>query len=348
VALGGSGSGKTSLVNPAKELLRLAGVPEVIGQDRIASGSGLLRMLTVEPRRVCFLDEFGHLLQQIGAPGAGIHSRQILTELTRLYSDAGTLYTGTAYAGREPEPIDCPHLCLFGMATPEQFWRAFGSSSLEDGSIARFLVFPIGTARIKDPDLRFQPQAVAAVKSLVEVIRGVVRGNLRRPALLTVDFDERADAARLALQQTMQACAQYAELNSVRGAPAILRRVAENAQRIALISAVGRNPLAPVIEMHDFDIGHALARWSATTMIHNIASHIADNQTERDVNDVERFIQEAGDRGRTWRELQRKFRRVKARDLREIYESLEREGSIRVETMPMGNGGWPVKTAFQI
>lgn len=348
VALGGSGSGKTSLVNPAKELLRLAGIPEVIGQDRIASGSGLLRMLTVESRRICFLDEFGHLLQQIGAPGAGIHSRQILTEFTRLYSDAGTLYTGTAYAGREPEPIDCPHLCLFGMATPEQFWRAFGSSSLEDGSIARFLVFPIGAARIKDPDLRFQHQAVAAVKGVVEAVRGLVRGNLGRPALLTVDFDERADAARLSLQATMQACAQYAELNHVRGAPAILRRVAENAQRIALISAVGRNPVAPAIEMRDFDIGHALARWSATTMIQNIASHIADNQTERDVNDVERFIQAAGDRGRTWREVQRKFRRVRARDLKEIYESLEREGSIRVETMPSGSGGWPMKTAFPI
>ena len=346
VALGGSGSGKTSLVNPAKELLRLAGVPEVIGQDRIASGSGLLRMLTVEPRRVCFLDEFGHLLQQIGAPGAGIHSRQILTELTKLYSDAGTLYTGTAYAGREPEPIDCPHLCLFGMATPEQFWRAFGSSSLEDGSIARFLVFPIGAARIKDPDLRFQNQTVAAVKAVVEAVRGLVRGNLGRPALLTVDFDERADAARLALQQTMQACAQYAELNSVRGAPAILRRVAENAQRIALISAVGRNPNAPVIEMRDFDVGHALARWSATTMIHNIASHIADNQTERDVNDVERFIHAAGDSGRTWREVQRNFRRVKARDLREIFEGLEREGSIRVENCPMPTGGYATKIAF--
>lgn len=346
VALGGSGSGKTSLVNPAKELLRLAGVPEVIGQDRIASGSGLLRMLTVEPRRVCFLDEFGHLLQQIGAPGAGIHSRQILTEFTRLYSDAGTLYTGTAYAGREPEPIDCPHLCLFGMATPEQFWRAFGSSSLEDGSIARFLVFPIGTARIKDPDLRFQPQAVAAVKKVVEAIRGRVRGNLGRPELCTVGLDEQADAARLALQETMQSCAQYAELSGVRGAPAILRRVAENAQRIALISAVGRNPHAPVIEMRDFDIGHALARWSATTMIHNIASHIADNQTERDVNDVERFIHAAGGRGRTWREVQRSFRRVKARDLRDIFEGLEREGSIRVEADTPPGGRWPVKTAF--
>lgn len=346
VALGGSGSGKTSLVNPAKELLRLAGIPEVLGQDRIASGSGLLRMLTVEPRRVCFLDEFGHMLQQIGAPGAGIHSRQILTELTKLYSDAGTLYTGTAYAGREPEPIDCPHLCLFGMATPDQFWRAFGSSSLEDGSIARFLVFPIGDARIKDPDLHFRAQAVAAVKVIVEAIRGLARGNLGRTSLLTVDFDEPADAARLALQETMQACAQYAELNGVRGAPAILRRVAENAQRIALISDIGRNPCAPVIEMRDFDIGHSLARWSATTMIHNVASHIADNQTERDVNDVERFIHAAGDRGRVWREVQRKFRRVKSRDLKEIYESLEREGSIRVETTPAGTGGWPVKIAF--
>ena len=348
VALGSSGSGKTSLVNPAKELLRLAGVPEVIGQDRIASGSGLLRMLTVEPRRICFLDEFGHLLQQIGAPGAGIHSRQILTEFTRLYSDAGTLYTGTAYAGREPEPIDCPHLCLFGMATPEQFWRAFGSSSLEDGSIARFLVFPIGAARIKDPELRLQHQAVAAVKAVVDAIHGLVRGNLGRASILTVDFDEQADAARLSLQGTMQACAQYAELNHVRGAPAILRRVAENAQRIALISAIGCNPAAPVIEMHDFDIGHALARWSATTMIHNIASHIADNQTERDVNDVERFIQAAGDSGRTWREVQRNFRRVKARDLREIFEGLEREGSIRVKTCPLPTGGYPTKIAFPV
>ena len=348
VALGASGSGKTSLVSPAKELLQLAGFPDLLGQDRIASGSGLLRMLTVEPRRVCFLDEFGHMLQQIGAPGAGTHMQQILTEFTKLYSNANVLYTGTAYAGREPDRIDCPHLCLFGMTTPEQFWRAFGSSSLEDGSIARFLVFPIGATRIKDPELRLQPQAVAAVKTVVEAIRSLVRGNLGRPSILTVDFDEQADRARLALQATMQACAQYAELNGVRGAPAILRRVAENAQRIALISAVGRNPNAPVIELHDFDIGHALARWSATTMIHNIASHIADNQTERDVNDVERFIHAAGERGRTWREVQRNFRRVKARDLREIFERLEREGSIRVENCPVPTGGYPTKIAFPV
>ena len=64
------------------------------------------------------------------------------------------------------------------------------------------------------------------------------------------------------------------------------------------------------------------------------------------MNDVERFIQAAGDRGRTWREVQRNFRRVKARDLREIFEGLEREGSIRVETDTPQGGRWPIKTAF--
>jgi hypothetical protein len=96
--------------------------------------------------------------------------------------------------------------------------------------------------------------------------------------------------------------------------------------------------------MRDFDIGHALARWSATTMIRNIASHIADNQTERDVNDVERFIREAGERGRTWREVQRNFRRVRARDLREIFDGLEREGSIRVENQPIPTGATPPRS----
>ena len=232
------------------------------------------------------------------------------------------------------------------MATPDQFWRAFGSGSLEDGSIARFLVFPIGKSRVKQPDKRFRDRAVVGIRAVLESIRGRARGNLGQPEPLTIPFDPPAEAAYLALQETMHGCAEYAELHGIRGAGPILRRVAEVAQRITLISAIGRDPGAPVMSADDFEVGHAIARWSACEMVRNIASHIADNQIERDVNDVERFIQEARDRGRTWREVQRKFRRLKVRDLREIYEGLEREGSIRVEQQPAANGGHPVKTAF--
>jgi hypothetical protein len=134
----------------------------------------------------------------------------------------------------------------------------------------------------------------------------------------------------------------YSAEERIRIVLAGLRRVAEVAQRIALISAIGPDPVAPVLGSDDFDIGHAIARWSACEMVRNIA----DNQTERDVNDVERFIQEAGKRGRSWREVQRRFRRVKARYLRDIFEGLEREGSIRVETHPFTTGGYPNKVAF--
>ncbi|MDC9701517.1 MAG: bifunctional DNA primase/polymerase [Alphaproteobacteria bacterium] len=346
VALGASGTGKTSLVNPAKEIMRLSELGSLIGQDRIASGAGLIKMLVTEPRRICFLDEFGHMLQQIGMPGAGVHARQIISEFTQLFSAARSLYTGTAYATRAPVEIDCPHLCLFGMATPEQFWRAFSSLALEDGSIARYLVFPIGYTGSRDPDCRSRPGIVSALEHLAAIIGSRSKGHQGNTGLCIAPLSEKVETARQSLIKTMDACAEYAERNSIKGGMAILRRVAENAIKIALISAVGRNPAKPFIEKIDFDIGHAIARWSATHMLINIASHIADNQFERDVNDVERFVSQAEKKGRIWREIQRKFRRIRKRDLQDIIEGLEKEGSVRVQTDPNPQGGHPVKRIF--
>lgn len=343
VALGGSGTGKTSLVKPAKELMLLAHLGHVIGQDRIASGSGLLQMLTVEPRRICFLDEFGHMLQQIGSAGAGIHAKQILTEFTALFSAADTVFKGTAYAGREPAEIDCPNLCLFGMATPEQFWRAFGSSALEDGSVARYLVFPLGQTAPKDMDPSAAEDVAHRIMELQSAMNGRVTGNLGRVGICNAAMDEYALRAASELKRKETSFAEYAEANAIRGGPAILRRVTENALKIALVSAVGRNPAEPEIDTRDVDIGHALAWWSANVMISNIASYIADNQTERDVNDVERFIRDAGAAGREWRDVQRRFRRIKTRDLKEILEALEREGSVVPETVQCPFGGPPKK-----
>jgi hypothetical protein len=346
VALGGSGTGKTSLVNPAKELLTIAGHGDLIGQDRIASGSGLIQMLTSMPKRVCFLDEFGHMLQQIGSPGAGIHARQIITEFTQLYSAANTIFTGTAYASREPAPIDCPHLCLFGMATPDQFWRAFGSSSLEDGSIARYLVFPLGQTAPKEPDSSGAEAVAESMRHISGAISARVTGNLGRPGVVSVPLLESGETARVALKEKESSFAEYADRNGVRGGSAIIRRVTENALKIALISAVGRNLDSPEIDGRDMDIGHALAWWSANVMVSNIASHIADNQLERDVNEVERFICGAGADGRAREAIQKRFRNLRKRDLQEILEALDEQGSISKETIHNPMGGRP-KTIFR-
>jgi hypothetical protein len=283
------------------------------------------------------------MLQQIGSPGSGAHAKQIITEFTALYSGANTMFKGTAYATREASEIDCPHLCLFGMATPEQFWRAFGSSSLEDGSIARYLVFPLGKTAPKEMDTSAAQSTADMVRDLQSVISSNVSGNLGQPKLTVAPLDDYAQKSWAALKEKETAFAEYAELNAVRGGPAILRRVTENALKIALISAVGRNSTTPEIDTRDMEIGHALAWWSATVMISNIASHIADNQLERDVNDVERFITEGGAKGRTRTQVCLRFRRIKKRDIQEIIESLEEQGTIEVETIQNPMGGAPKK-----
>lgn len=342
VAIGASGSGKTSLVSPAKEAMRLSMLENLLGQDRIASGSGLLKMLDEGSAKVCFLDEFGHMLKSLTSYGAGVHAKQIITEFTQLYSAANTLFTGTAAATQQSRQIDCPHLCLFGMATPDQFWQAFGSGALEDGSVARYLVFPLGETAPKEPSEQFQGDLLENIGRLKDAVRSRVTGNLGRVDAMTVPFDAAAEAERHRLIETMASCADYADRNGIKGGGPILRRVAENAAKIALISAVGRDPVNPMVTVYDFQIGHALARWSASMMVANIASHIADNQYERDVNEVERFIKEGGDAGRDYRDVQRKFRRVKARDLKEIVEALVKEQSI-AEHVSNDGGRWPIK-----
>lgn len=344
VSLGGSGTGKTSLVAPAKEVIVQSGLSQIMGDDRFASGSGLLTMLRQGPRRVCFLDEFGHMLQQIGSPGAGAHYKQIVTEFTSLYSAANTIFAGIAYADGRDNTISEPHLCLFGMATPDQFWRAFGSASLEDGSIARYLVFPLGKTAPKDMDTSHADAVAESLRYVQGVISGRIAGNLGTPRALTVPLNEYAERARADLKDKESAFALYAEKNAVRGGSAILRRVTENALKIALISAVGRKPDTPEIDQRDMEIGHALAWWSANTMISNIASHIADNQLERDVNDVERFIAEAGGQGRSKEQITRRFRRLRKRDLQEVLEALEEQGSITIERVAGPMGGRPKST----
>lgn len=340
VAIGGSGTGKTSLVNPAKEILTLAKAQAFLGGDDFASGSGLLKMLTAGPK-ISFLDEFGHTLQQISAPGAGIHSRQILTEFTKLYSSANTVFMGKEAATVPTYQIDCPHLCLFGMATPQQFWDAFGSGNLEDGSVARYLVFPIGEAFPKEPDKTGQGEIAEAIGNIVGHISDRAINSLSTPCR-TVGMASEATRARASLVQMMDAAAICAEDIGRRGAPAILRRVAENATKIALISAVGRNHASPEINAHDFAIGRALAQWSAILMINNIASRIADNQTERDVNLVERKISEAGPDGILKWILFDKLRSIRKRDRDDILAGLIEAGKVVLINEPTSTRPRPI------
>lgn len=341
VALGSSGSGKTVMVAPAKETLTAIGAEKLIGRDRIASGQGLVASIEETPKQVIFLDEFGHMLQQITQMGASGPSRQILTEFTRLYSAANTIYTGTAYAdtkARKANPVHNPHLCLFAMSTPEQFWSAFGSGALEDGSIARYMLMPLGETAYRDPD----PACIEALYPRLRAIWLDLDNEGRANENTIVGED--AGGARVVpwgtgaqdiyhkIVATMAAASAYAEDAGIRGAPSILNRVAENACKIALVSAVGRNHIDAEISIEDLNIGYSLALWSAAEMIRGVLAYIADNETERTVNAFERYIQSFGDKGVSKSRILRRFRGVRARDINEHLTALVEQGAVELAT----------------
>lgn len=341
VALGESGGGKTVLMNPGKELMAMAKLADLIGADRFVSGAGILTMLSAKPRCICFLDEFGHTLQQLGAPGAGSHAHDAIRELTALYSAAGSIVTGSARASATSSQIVNPNLCIFGMATPEQFWSAFGSSSLADGSVARYMIFPIGETADKMPDTSAAESVAQRLDELQAAISARITGNMGRVDALVVPLDDYAEKARADLKIKERAFAVYAKKNGIRGGPAIIKRVTENALKIALISAVGRNFSAPEIDGRDMDIGHALAWWSANVMITNIASHIADNQTEANINLVERKIRESGEDGILASVLSNRIRSIPKREVSEIVERLvDADVVTRVMTEGKTKRGW--------
>lgn len=346
VSIGSSGDGKTSLVSPAKELLTLCKATRNLGADRYSSAQGLLKMLRDEHPKISFLDEFGHMLSAITSSNAGVHQKAILTELTQLYSAANTTFTGIASASQEIQPLDSPHLCLFGMATTVQFWSAFGSGALEDGSVARYIVMPLGETYQKDPDKSFQDELVSQLGLLIASAMRLATGNLGRLNTATVPFDDAAEAERRKLVSTMSACARFAEDNGIKGAAPILKRVAENASKIALVSGVGRNFEKPAVEKYDFDIGHAIARWSACTMISNIAQHIADNQHERYFNAIEATIRKAGKAGILQGKAKDSHRYISKREFSDIIESMQDSGLIeKTKTSSKMKPGWLLRYA---
>ncbi len=342
VAIGPSGSGKTSLVAPARELLIKAGANGMVGPSEFPSGTGLLKALEgASGPMMSFLDEFGHMLQQLGSPGAGTHAKQVVSNLTKLFSAANGTFDGIAYAGGKTDPLVEPHLCIFAQSTPEQFWNAFSSGSIADGSAARFLVMPLGETQDQEADRSFGDELVANLKDLIAArgdSRGAYGGNLR-PAAVSVPMNDKAEALRAALKRTEIAFARYCDENSVRGGAEILRRVTEQAVKISLVSAVGRNPREPVIDTEDFEVGHAIAWWSAASMVENISANIADNQVERDVNTIEQKIRKAGAKGIMAGTLKDQVRAIRKRDFEEAIESLAAAGKVDIEIVKVKKPG---------
>ena len=122
------------------------------------------------------------------------------------------------------------------------------------------------------------------------------------------------------------------ELRSAAGTAftSILARIGENAMKLALIVAVGRDAARPVIELHDAEWAIRFVRHFAGRTMEAVERHVADTETEAHLKRLREIIRVAGGGGLTKSELTRASQWLKARDRDDILNTLIEGGDIKL------------------
>ena len=341
VGIADSGSGKNHAREIINETFFEAGLAHHLGGNKIASGAGLLTALHRQPAILFQIDEFGMFLAAAAdRKRSPRHITEILDNMTELYTSAGGIFLGAEYANRdgtnERRDINQPCLCVYGTTTPLHFWGALQGANVVDGSLARFLILP------SDDDYPDENIAVGIRQAPPALIRGLKRvaagggghkGNLTgktsgqntavNPAIVPMTEEARARFKALSVELT-------GELRAAAGTActAILARIGENALKLALIVAVGRDPVKPEIDLTATEWAIEFVRYYAQRTMAAVERHVADTETEAHLKRLKEIIRAAGFKGITKSEITRASQWLKSRDRNEILETLIESGDI--------------------
>jgi hypothetical protein len=349
IGLAESGGGKDHARKAIKEMFAQAGFASHLGGERIASGAGLISALTRQPASLFQIDEFGKFMANVvDKHRAPKHLSEIWDLFTELATSAATTFMGAEYADQKERPrqdIIQPCACVHGVTAPGPFWESLSTGSLQDGSLARFLVF-----RSEDdiPDRNRTPRSLRDVpQPLLDALKAIAnagssnRGNLAQtgsativPAPLLVEMDAPALAVFDDLDLEMTA-RQRAAVGTEQGA--VLARVWENAAKVALIKAVSANPYAPVIREPDALWARELVAHCIGTLLLQSERHLADTRTEKHHKKVLEIVRAAGGKGIRRRDLTRKTQFLDLRVRQEVLQTLiESEQIISVSSQTKG------------
>lgn len=324
-----SGGGKERARQGVKEVIVAAGADRLLGQEDLASETGLVNALVVQPCQLFQLDEIGKMLRAITNPNAGAHLLGIVSALLKLYSSAATVYKGKAYADAAKNPvINQPHACVYGTTVPDSLWESLGAASVDDGFLARCFVF---IAEDQDPP-RQVPEPRALPEDLIGTIRawalGAERGlSTAHPSAAVVPMDAEAAGILQGLDGLVRQ-----ERARLRGDAlgTLWTRLEQKADQLALIYAWSVDPARPRITA-------AAARWAADLATYLTRRTIAEcrrfvaaNQTEAQHLKLLRIIQDAGEDGITQAALLRKARWLRERDREEFLRTLIAGGDAQV------------------
>ncbi|MBS1181951.1 MAG: hypothetical protein H6Q99_1831 [Proteobacteria bacterium] len=349
LALAPSGVGKDHALQQIKRLLSAARMTRTIGPDEFISMPAVIHFIEREPLSLCPMDEFGAFLKRINAKRASGFERGISKIMRSVWGTNFGLMTTPEWAATPAHTIRAPALSIYGASTPEDFFEALDGGDVSNGFLNRFTLLTVST-RTEDREPALPPLTVP--EKLSESLRRLFGGGnpltvASRLHETDIDIDPfvipwapGAEAVYISFQRDILAWQDRDP-----DAENFIGRAAEMAVRMATIRAGGRDPVAPQITVDDMDWGRAVALWSARTLYRMGRLYISETDFQADANRVLRIIDKEGGEISQETLRARMKNRLRARELREVIETLEDTGAITRESVATEGGG-PRKTVY--
>ena len=304
--------------------------------SQVTSDSALEHALKRQPRLVLLIDEAGHFFSAVNDVGSGSALRSLKPSLLQIWSSANCCWKGKQRAPQRekdeiPVEINSPHVCLLGMTQPQTFFCGASRADITDGWLARPLFLISQTrprARLHLPEVAIPKEILVAVEQFGDEpepdapIR-IAPASEAANALLDA-FSEKV------LQVMIKSDREKSETAALYG------KAVENARRVALTLAVGKNPVDPIIEAEDMAYAVAVVDYTIRAAIKAIDENLAENELERFKKRLLKTIREAGGTGITRKELTRKSQYLKRLQRDECLDDLVTAGQI--EAIRADNG----------
>lgn len=336
VSIGESASGKDHARGIVSEVLAQAGLSKLLGGNKLVSGTGILTALYRSPSCLFQTDEFGRFLKHVTNPHASKFIGEIWDNLTELGTQADQTYVGGEYANQKDNPrrdIVEPCCVMHATTVPRSFWDALRGGAVEDGTLARWLLFPTDDPV---PDINRRPRDKSAVpQALIDMAKAIHAGaegwevpglgdgpsvNML-PHVVSIDStaEQRLDTFNdLILGRRREAVGN--------GHGALLGRWYVHVVRVAMISAISRDPLHPHITESDVSWAESIVEYSMEHTLRDVETYVSINDKEDESKRVLQIVKQfpkgiAGhELSKRTRFLERRRREDILRDLLEGYQ----------------------------
>lgn len=326
-----TGGGKEHARKIIKDLFHEVGAFKRVANDKLASDAAIWSAVADCQSSLFMIDEASRLLARLNAKNAPAHIEAQVDAYLSLYSQADQIAVSKTYAdlSKRTEIIQ-PCLSLYMTTTPDPLFEAMSGAHVEDGFLARFLVFGSTSRPVpRDVEPTPLPESVVACWRAWETFEPPSEQTLfATPNPIVVPAD---DAAKEVLRD-------FALRMHARSATsALFSRATVQAQKVALIAACGAH--------HEPVITEPIAAWSCQLVEYLLARFAAQleersGRTERErwLKEVARFFRER--REVTAREYTRRFGRLDRRLRDELVADLVDAGRVEVlESKTRGSRG---------